>query len=72
MANPLFNALGQNQPNNNNDFSQIIAEVQKLQSTFSGNPEVKVKRLIETGQMSQEQFNQLAQIANQIRAMMPQ
>lgn len=72
MANPLFNALGQNQPNNNNDFSQIIAEVQKLQRTFSGNPEVEVKKLLETGQMSQEQFNQLAQIANQIRAMMPQ
>ena len=69
MANPLFNTLGRKQPCN--DFSQMIAEVQKIQNTFTGNPEAEVRKLIETGQMSQDQFNHFAQIANQIRAMMP-
>lgn len=69
MANPLFDALGKKQPCN--DFSQMIAEVQKIQNTFTGNPEAEVRKLIEIGKMSQDQFNYFAQIANQIRAMMP-
>ena len=69
MANELFAQFGNQTPNNG--LMQIMAQAQELQKTFSGNPEEEVKRLLKSGQMSQEQFNRFAQMANQIRAMMP-
>lgn len=69
MANSLFTQFGNQPPNNG--LMQIMAQAQELQKTFNGNPKEEVERLLNSGQMSQEQFNRFAQMANQIRAMMP-
>ena len=69
MANELFNQFGNQPPNNG--LMQIMAQAQELQKTFNGNPKEEVERLLNSGQMSQDQFNRFAQMANQIRAMMP-
>lgn len=69
MANELFNQFGNQQPNNG--IAQFISDVQNFQKTFKGNPEEEVKKLLNSGQISQQQFNQFAQIANQIMAFMP-
>ena len=69
MANSLFTQFGNQQPNNG--LMQIMAQAQDLQKTFDGNPREEVERLLNSGQMSQDQFNKFAQMANQIRAMMP-
>ena len=69
MANSLFNQFGNQPPNNG--LMQIMAQAQNLQKTFNGNPREEVERLLNSGQMSQDQFNRFAQMANQIRAMMP-
>lgn len=66
MANALFNALG----NNNNPFANLIQQAKQMQQTFKGSPKAEVERLIKSGQMSQDQFNQYSQIANQIMQMM--
>lgn len=66
MANALFNALG----NNNYPFANLIQQTKQMQQTFKGNPKAEVERLIKSGQMSQDQFNQYSQIANQIMQMM--
>ena len=50
-------------PNKMND---LLSQFNQFRSTFSGNPEQQVKQLIQSGRMSQEQFNQLAQTANQL------
>ena len=60
--NPLFNALGGNQ----NPMAQMIQEIKRMQQTFSGDPRAEVQKLLNSGAMSQAQFNELAQIANQI------
>ena len=60
--NPLFNALGGNQ----NPMAQMIQEIKRMQQTFSGEPRAEVQKLLNSGAMSQAQFNELAQIANQI------
>lgn len=60
MANPLYNAL---QPQNNlNAFKQ---QVMNMKNSIP-NPREEVQRLLNSGQMSQEQFNQLSQMAQQI------
>lgn len=69
MSNPLFEQLGGQMPNNN--IMQIINEIQNFQKTFKGNPEEEVKKLLNSGQISQQQFNEFAQIANQLMAFMP-
>lgn len=69
MANSLFTQFGNQPPNNG--LMQIMAQAQELQKTFNGNPKEEVERLLNSGQMSQYQFNKFAQMANKIRGMMP-
>ena len=62
-TNPLFNALNGGQQTN--QMQQLVAEARQLKQTIQ-NPRAEVERLLQTGQMSQDQFNQFAQIAQQI------
>lgn len=64
MPNPLFNALNGGQQTN--PMAQLVADARRLRKTMTGNPKETVQQLLSSGQMSQEQFNQYAQIAQQI------
>ena len=64
MANPLFDQFG-GQQSVNNGFPNFMADFQRLQQTVK-NPRQEVERLLQSGQMSQQTFNSLAQQANQI------
>ena len=64
MSNPLFSALG-GQQTVNNGFSNFMSDFQRLQQTVK-NPKQEVERLLQSGAMSQQTFNSLAQQANQI------
>lgn len=68
MENPLFNALGGN--NIPNPFSEIIRQAEEMQKTFQGNPREEVQKLLNSGAMSQPQFNALSQQAQQIMQFM--
>lgn len=60
MPNPLFNQFG-----NPNPIESIMQEARKLRESVA-NPRQEVERLLQSGQMSQQQFNQYSQMANQI------
>lgn len=62
MANPIFDQFGGKQIN---PMQQLIASARQLKQTIQ-NPRAEVERLLQTGQMSQSQFNQLSQFARQI------
>lgn len=62
MANPLFNALNGQQTN---PIQQLVADARKLRQTMQ-NPRAEVERLLQSGQMSQQDFNRYSQIAQQI------
>ena len=62
MANPLFNALGGQQMN---PMQQLVADAKKLRQTMQ-NPRAEVEWLVQTGRMSQQDFNRYSQIAQQI------
>lgn len=69
--NPLFNAFNQNPIQNNFPQQQggplsMIQTVRQFLGMRNMNAETIVRNLISSGRMSQEQFNQLAQNANQI------
>jgi hypothetical protein len=70
MANPLFNTLGGNAPAmNDGGFSQMMAQLNSFRSSFRGDPKAEVQRLLNSGQMTQEEYNQLTQTAQQISRM---
>lgn len=62
MANNLFNSMG----NRNNPMANLVQQAKQFRESFNGNPKAEVERLLKTGQMSQAQFNQLSQMAQQI------
>ena len=62
MPNPLFSQFGGHQVN---PMQQLVEDARKLKQTMQ-NPRAEVERLLQSGQMSQSQFNQFSQIAQQI------
>lgn len=62
MANNLYQSLNGQQ---SNPMQQLVADARKLRQTMQ-NPRAEVERLLQSGQMSQQQFNQFSQIAQQI------
>ena len=67
MANPIFDQFGGQKPANNG-FSNFMADFQRLQQTVK-NPRQEVERLLQSGAMSQQDFNRFGQMANQIMGM---
>ena len=67
--NPLFNILNSGmQPQN--PMMNMMTQLNQFKQTFQGNPKQQVQQLLNSGRMSQEQFNQLSQMATQIQNMM--
>lgn len=62
MANPIYDQFGNQQTN---PMQQLVAEARQLKQTMQ-NPRAEVERLLQTGQMSQRDFNKYSQIAQQI------
>lgn len=69
MGNPLYNDF--NNQSLNGGFDDFVNQVNDMKRTLKQNPKDIVQGLLNSGQMSQNQFNQLAQMANKIRGFMP-
>lgn len=63
MANPIYDQFGGQQ--NNNSFSAFMDDFRRLQQAVK-NPRQEVERLLQSGAMSQQDFNRFGQMANQI------
>lgn len=72
--NPLFKALGggamPSMPGPLWNFQQIVQKFQEFKANFQGDPEQEVKRLLQSGQMSQDQLNQLQQAAQMFQSLL--
>ena len=67
MPNPLFSQFG-GQQSTDNGMPNFMADFQRLQQTVK-NPRQEVERLLQSGAMSQQDFNRFGQMANQIMGM---
>lgn len=65
MSNPLFQ-MGQQ----GGGMPNVLQRFQQFQRMFSGDPKAQVQQLMNSGRVSQEQYNQAVQIANQLQKMM--
>lgn len=66
MSNSLFDQFGRQ----NNPLEQLAQQARDFRRQFSGNPRQEVERLLQTGAMSQSDFNRYSQIAQQVVQMM--
>lgn len=72
MGNPLFNALGGGtMPGPMGNMMQMMQQFQQFKNNFQGDPKAEVEKLLQSGQMSQQQLNQLQGMARQIMQFMP-
>lgn len=66
MSNSLYNQFGRQ----NNPLEQLAQQARDFRKQFSGNPRQEVERLLQTGAMSQQDFNRYSQIAQQVAQFM--
>lgn len=69
-ASSLFNLFGRQTPQVNGGFANMMGQFQQFKQNFSGDPKAQVQQLLDSGQMSQEQFNKLSQLATQFQNML--
>ena len=60
--NPLFNVLGgSGMPNN------FLAQFMQFKQNFKGNPQQQIQQMLNSGRISQQQYNNAVQMANQFK-----
>lgn len=64
MANPLYN------PTQNNPYANMIGQIRQFSRTIQSDPKQMVEQLLNSGQMSQQEFNKYTQMAQQIMPFM--
>ena len=50
-----------------NNFFEVLNKFRQFKSSFTGDPRQQIQELLNNGQMSQTQLNQLIQMANQFQ-----
>jgi len=68
--NPLFNMFGNQSNGPFSNMANVINQFNQFQSTFQGDPKKQVQNLLNSGQMSQEQFNQLSSMAQAFQTLL--
>ena len=63
MSNPIFTQM------QTNPMQQIMQRLQQFRKTINGDPRQQVQQLMNSGRISQQQYNQAVQMANQIQRM---
>lgn len=66
MSNPLFNALGGGMPQVNGPM-QMIQQFMQFKQNFKGDPKAEVEKMLQSGRISQQQLNQVQQMAGQFQ-----
>ena len=56
--NSIFNSLNQN---------DMVSKFNEFKRSFTGNPQEEVQKLLNSGRMSQAEFNRLSQMATQLQ-----
>ena len=67
MADLLYNTLGGNTSNQFGNIPNFVQRLNQFSQTIQGDPKQQVQQLLNSGRMSQQQYNQLSQIATQIQ-----
>ena len=71
MSNPFMAALGGGQmAGPMSGFAQMVQQFNQFKASFKGDPKAEVEKLLQSGAISQDQLNQLQQMAKQFQSLM--
>ena len=71
MSNPLYSMMGGGMPGGmGGGMGNMMQRFQQFQSMFKGDPRQQVQQLLNSGKVSQQQYNQAVQMAQQLQRMM--
>lgn len=71
MPNPLFNRFGpRSLPGPLGNIANVIQQYQQFSSAFKGDPKAKIQEMLDSGQITQEQLNQVIPVAQQLANLM--
>ena len=65
QMNPLYDAM-----QNQNPMGNILQRFQQFQQSFHGDAKQQVQQLLNSGRVSQDQYNRAVQMAQQLQRMM--
>ena len=65
MSNPLYGMM-----NNGQNMSNFWQRLNQLKQTFKGDPNEQIQKMLNSGQITQAQYNNAVRQAEQIRKMM--
>ena len=68
MSNPLFQQMYQMPVQNN--LQAVMQRFNQFRQMFTGDPRQQVQSLLNSGKVSQSQYNQAVEMANQLQRMM--
>lgn len=70
MGNPFYNQNTPQAPISGpfGNMANMMSQFREFQKNFRGDPRQKVQELLNSGKMSQQQFNQLSQLAQQFQS----
>lgn len=77
MANPLFDQLGGNTPQqasqqpNDGGFGAMLQQFNQFRQQFQGDPRAEINKLLQSGRITQAQLDQAQQMAQQMMRLMP-
>lgn len=69
MSNPLFNTLGGGMSQGNGPM-QMIQQFMQFRQNFKGDLKAEVEKMLQSGKISQQQLNQVQQMAGQFQHML--
>ena len=70
MTNPFMAALGGGQmPGPMGNFAQMVQQFNQFKANFKGDPKAEVEKLMQSGKLTQQQLNQLQQMAKQFQSL---
>lgn len=64
----FFNQIGQQMPTNG--IQAMMQRFQQFQRMFTGDPRQQVQQLLNSGRVTQQQYNQAVQMAKQFQQML--
>lgn len=65
--NPIYQAMTNNIPNGN---TNLLQRFQQFKQSFNGNPQQMVQQMLQSGRISQAQYNSAVQMAQQLQGLL--
>lgn len=70
MSNPLFSMFGGMNQMPNNGMMNLVQQFMQFKQNFNGDPKQQIQNLLNSGKVTQEQYNRAVQMAQQLQRMM--